>query len=138
MAEHVASRLTYFLVFGALVVLTVLTWGVAQFNLGPLNDVVALVIAVTKATLVILFFMHVAHSSRLTKLTVVASFFWLAILLGLTLSDYLSRPASNAFRGIPSTPVVGETGDGKGGPAAGGGVEQDQGPAEGAAPAPER
>jgi cytochrome c oxidase subunit IV len=108
MAEHVSSRRIYFLVFAALAVLTVLTWGVAQFDLGPLNDVVALVIAVTKATLVILFFMHVAHSSRLTKLTVVASFFWLAILLGLTLSDYLSRPASNAFRAAPPAPVVGE------------------------------
>jgi cytochrome c oxidase subunit IV len=101
MAEHVSSRKIYFLVFGALLVLTYLTWQVAQFDLGPLNDVVALAIAVTKATLVVLFFMHVAHSTRLTKLTVVASLFWLAILITFTLSDYLTRPAINAFRRIP-------------------------------------
>jgi cytochrome c oxidase subunit IV len=101
MAEHVSSRKIYFLVFGALLVLTYLTWQVAQFDLGPLNDVVALAVAVTKAALVILFFMHVAHSTRLTKLTVVASFFWLLILIGITLTDYLTRPAVDAFRGVP-------------------------------------
>lgn len=91
MAEHVTSRTVYFLVFAALLVLTVATWGVAQFDLGWANDVVALTIAVTKAMLVILFFMHVRHSTRMTALTAVAGFFWLAILLGLTLADYASR-----------------------------------------------
>ncbi len=101
MSEHVASRKTYILVWGGLMVLTVLTVGVARLNLGPFNDIVALVIAVTKALLVILFFMHVKDSSRLTKLTVVAGFFWLTILIGITLTDYLSRPAVDKLRAIP-------------------------------------
>jgi cytochrome c oxidase subunit IV len=59
--------------------------------LGIWNPVVALVIACTKATLVILFFMHVRYSDRLTMVTVAAGFFWLLILITLSLSDYLSR-----------------------------------------------
>ena len=91
MAEHVTSRKVYFLVFGALMVLTLATWLVAQVDLGWANDAVALGIAVTKATLVLLFFMHVRHSTRMTALTAVAGFFWLAILFGLTIADYASR-----------------------------------------------
>lgn len=91
MAEHVTSRKVYFLVFGALMVLTLATWLVAQVDLGWANDVVALGIAVTKASLVLLFFMHVRHSTRMTALTAVAGFFWLAILFGLTIADYASR-----------------------------------------------
>ena len=91
MAEHVTSRKVYFLVFAALMVLTLVTWLVAQVDLGRANDVVALTIAVTKAMLVILFFMHVRYSTRMTILTATAGFFWLIILLGLTLTDYLTR-----------------------------------------------
>src|SRR5436853_7725163 len=91
MAEHVTSRKVYFLVFGALLVLTLLTVLAAQVDLGALNDVVALTIAVTKAMLVILFFMHVRHSTRMTALTAVAGFFWLATLLGLPRAAYASR-----------------------------------------------
>ena len=94
MAEHVTSRKIYFLVFAALIVLTVVTWLVAQVDLGWANDVVALTIAVTKAMLVLLFFMHVRYSTRMTILTATAGFFWLAILIGLTLSDYLTRHSS--------------------------------------------
>ena len=82
---------TYLLIFASLMVLTAITVGVAFLDLGVLNDVVALAVAVLKATLVILFFMHVRHSHTMTKLTVVAAFFWLAILIGLTLADYLTR-----------------------------------------------
>ena len=81
MAEHVSSRRIYLPVFAALMVLTVLTWRVALVDLGRVNDVVALTIAVTKALLVVLFFMHVRYSTRLIDLTVVAGFFWLAILI---------------------------------------------------------
>ena len=88
---HVTPFRTYLLIFGALMVLTAITVAVAFVDLGILNDVVALAIAVVKATLVVLFFMHVRHSQTMTKLTVVASFFWLAILIGLTLADYLTR-----------------------------------------------
>jgi cytochrome c oxidase subunit 4 len=97
MAEHVTSRKVYFLVFGALMVLTLATWLVAQVDLGWANDVVAIGIAVTKATLVLLFFMHVRHSTRMTALTAVAGFFWLAILFGLTIADYASRGAILPF-----------------------------------------
>jgi cytochrome c oxidase subunit IV len=91
MAEHVTSRKVYFLVFGALMILTVVTWLVAQVDLGWANDIVALAIAVTKALLVILFFMHVRYSTRMTVLTALAGFFWLAILIFLTLNDYATR-----------------------------------------------
>ena len=91
MTEHVASISSYLLVFAALMVLTAVTVAVAFIDLGVLNDIVALTIAVTKAILVVLIFMHVLHSSRMTKLSIVAGFLWLAILIGLTLTDYLSR-----------------------------------------------
>jgi cytochrome c oxidase subunit 4 len=64
---------------------------VANFDLGWANDVVALTIAVTKALLVLIFFMHLRYSTRLTVLTAMAGFFWLAILLVLTLNDYFTR-----------------------------------------------
>lgn len=91
MSEHVSSPKMYIAVFAALMVLTVVTWLVAQVDLGWANDVVALAVAVTKALLVILFFMHVRHSTRMTVLTAVAGFFWLAILIFLTLNDYATR-----------------------------------------------
>ena len=64
---------------------------IAFIDLGPLNTVVALTIAVFKATLVVLFFMHVKYSTRLTWVVVVGSVFWLGILLALTIGDYLTR-----------------------------------------------
>lgn len=91
MAEHVSSPWLYLWVFIALMVLTVLTVWVAYFDFGVLNDVVALAIAMTKALLVVLFFMHVKYSTRLTALTAVAGLVWLGILIGLTLNDYLTR-----------------------------------------------
>ena len=74
-----------------LMALTVATWLIAFVNLGIFNPVVALSIAVIKAVLVILFFMHVRYSSKLTMVTVGAGFFWLLIMITLSLSDYLSR-----------------------------------------------
>ncbi len=91
MSEHVTSVKVYLAVFAALMVLTAVTVGVAFIHLGAFNDVVALAIAVVKATLVVLFFMHVYHSTKLTKVVVVAGFLWLAILIALTMSDYLTR-----------------------------------------------
>ena len=91
MAGHISPRSTYYAIFGALMVLTAITVTVAFFNLGALNFPVALGIAIVKATLVILFFMHVKYSSRLTKLICGAAFFFLVVLFGLTMSDYLSR-----------------------------------------------
>jgi len=88
---HTPTIKPYLLVFAALVVLTIVTWGVALVDFGWANDVIALTIAVTKMLLVILFFMHVRHSTRLTKLTALAGFLWLAIMLLVTMSDYLTR-----------------------------------------------
>jgi cytochrome c oxidase subunit 4 len=81
----------YLLILMILVVGTVLTWSIAKINLGIFNPVVALTIAVIKAVLVILYFMHVRYSSKLTMVTVAAGFFWLLILITLSLSDYISR-----------------------------------------------
>lgn len=91
MSEHIVQPKSYYKIFGALMVLTILTIVVAFFDFDALNDVVAMTIAVTKATLVILFFMHVYWSTRLTKTIVVAGFFWLAIMFVMIGSDYLSR-----------------------------------------------
>lgn len=91
MAEHVTSIKVYLAIFFALMILTAITVGVAYVNLGAFSDIVALAIAVLKASLVILFFMHVKNSRRMTKITVVSSLFWLLILFGLTMSDYVTR-----------------------------------------------
>ena len=90
--EHVVvPRSKYFAVYVALVVLTVLTTAVAFFDLGLANPIVALSIAVLKATLVVLFFMHLKYGTRLTWVVAGASVFWLGILLLLILSDYAAR-----------------------------------------------
>ncbi|MPY91205.1 MAG: hypothetical protein GEU99_25250 [Luteitalea sp.] len=91
MSAHIVPVRVYLIIFGALLVLTVVTVAAAGVELGWLNTPVALGIAVSKATLVVLFFMHVKYSTRLVKLTAFAGFFWLAIMITLTLSDYLTR-----------------------------------------------
>jgi cytochrome c oxidase subunit IV len=92
-ATHVVPIRVYLAIFALLMILTAVTVSVAFVDLGPYNTVVALVIAVTKMLLVVLYFMHVRFSSRLTWATVAAGFFWLALMLGLTLGDYLTRGA---------------------------------------------
>jgi len=91
MGEHVVPRKVYFAVFVALMVLTATTTAVSFLDLGPWNTVVALGIAFLKATLVVLFFMHVKYSPRLTQVTIAGGLFWLAILIVLTLSDFMTR-----------------------------------------------
>jgi cytochrome c oxidase subunit 4 len=93
MSEHIVSKKVYFVIFGALMALTALTVVAANFDLGSekINTAVALIIAVTKAMLVVLYFMHVRYSSRLTWVVVAGGFLWLFIMVGLTMSDYLSR-----------------------------------------------
>ena len=91
MHGHIVAKSVYFLVFFTLLALTALTTAIAFVDLGAMNTVAALAIAVTKATLVVLFFMHVKYSPGLTRIVVVAGFFWLAILLALTLSDFFTR-----------------------------------------------
>ena len=91
MSEHILPKRTYYTIYLVLVFCTYLTWQVAVVDLGAMNTVVALAIAVFKAVLVVLFFMHVKYSSRLTLAVVVGSVFWLGILLVITMSDYLTR-----------------------------------------------
>jgi len=91
--EHTSHSQGFSLAIGAiLLVLTATTVGAAFVNLGPFNPVVALLIATIKATLVVLFFMHVKGASeKLTGAVVVSGFFFLAILLSLSLADYMTR-----------------------------------------------
>jgi cytochrome c oxidase subunit 4 len=108
MSAHVLPKSTYYAIFFSLMVLTAATVGVAFVNLGALNFPVAIAIAITKATLVVLFFMHVKYSSRLTKMVVAIAIFFLLILLGLTMTDYLTRdwgasPRGNTGAGVSDT-----------------------------------
>ena len=91
MSEHVVPVKTYAAVFVSLLILTALTTGIAYIDLGPLNTVIALAIAVTKMMLVVLFFMHVKYTTGMTRIVIVAGIFWLAILISLTLADELTR-----------------------------------------------
>jgi cytochrome c oxidase subunit 4 len=91
MSEHIVSRKVYFGVFFALIIGTAITVLVARFDFGRLNALVALTIAVIKATLVVLYFMHVRYSSRLTQVIVLSGFLWLIIMIAFTMSDYLTR-----------------------------------------------
>ncbi len=91
MSEHILPTRVYYTIFGVLMLCTYLTVQMAFIDLGAFNAVAALVIAVFKATLVVLFFMHVKYSSPLIWVIVIASTFWLGILLVLTMSDYLTR-----------------------------------------------
>src|SRR4249920_3082873 len=91
MASHILPTRVYYTIFAILLFCTYLTVQIAFLDLGPLNTIAALAIAVFKAVLVVLFFMHVKYSTRLTWAVVVGSVFWLGILLTLTLGDYLTR-----------------------------------------------
>jgi cytochrome c oxidase subunit 4 len=93
MSEHIVPTRVYFLIFAALVVLTGVTTTVAFFDLGIFNPVVAMSIAVFKASLVVLYFMHMRYSSRMAMIIGGASVFWLGILLVLIMSDYAVRGA---------------------------------------------
>ena len=91
MSEHIVPVRVYVTVFVVLLVLTATTTAVSAIDLGPWNTVVALAIAVLKASLVILFFMHVKYSPRLIGVVIVGGLFWLAILLLITFSDFATR-----------------------------------------------
>ena len=90
-AHHVVSPKIYATILAALLLGTWLTVQAAKIDLGPWNIVLALLIATIKMTLVILFFMHGKYSPRRTQVVIISGFFWLAIMLGLTLTDYKTR-----------------------------------------------
>lgn len=90
-ADTIVSPRVYVAVFAALMVFTAVTTAVAYIDLGIFNTIVALAIAVTKAALVVLFFMHLKYVKGMTKVVAVAALFWLTIMITLSLSDYLTR-----------------------------------------------
>lgn len=89
--HHIVPIPVYLAIFGALLIGTALTVAVAFVDLGPANIFVAIGIAVTKATLVVLYFMHVKYSSRLVQLAAVTGFLWLGIMLSFTFADISTR-----------------------------------------------
>ena len=92
MSEHIVPIKVYVSIFAALMLGTALTvWAGLQDFPWALNVIIALTIAVTKATLVVLYFMHVKHASKLTWMFASAAFIWLAILLALSFNDYFTR-----------------------------------------------
>ncbi|MCK6556176.1 cytochrome C oxidase subunit IV family protein [Candidatus Binatia bacterium] len=91
MAEHIVSARSYFAVFFALMGLTAITVAVAFNDFGAWNNFVAIAIAVTKATLVILYFMHVRYSTHLTWVMAGAGFFWTAVMIAYVMTDYVAR-----------------------------------------------
>jgi cytochrome c oxidase subunit IV len=96
--HHIVSPKIYAAIFTTLMICTALTVYAAEVDLNKyfsgLNVIVALTIAVFKASLVVLFFMHGKYSPKRTQLVIIASIFWLAVMLAMTMSDYLSRPWS--------------------------------------------
>lgn len=91
MSDHVVPVRVYVTIFLALMVLTALTVRAAFIDLGPMNNVIMLGIAVTKATLVVLYFMHVRYSDRLTWILVSTGFVFVAVMVLITISDPISR-----------------------------------------------
>jgi cytochrome c oxidase subunit 4 len=89
--HHIVGPGVYVVIFLALLLGTGLTVWASFLELGPWNPVIALAIATTKAILVVLFFMHVKYSTKLTKLTVVSGIFMFLVLISMTLADYISR-----------------------------------------------
>jgi len=89
--DHIVSPAVYAVILGALLIGTAITIAASYLEMGPWNPVVAIAIACAKATLVVLFFMHIKYSSKLMKLTVGAGVFTFLILVGMSLSDYFSR-----------------------------------------------
>lgn len=89
--HHIVPLKIYFLIFSALLIGTAITVAVAFIDMGFLNTPVALIIALVKASLVILYFMHVKYSHKLVGLFAFAGFFWLIIMLAMTMQDYYTR-----------------------------------------------
>ncbi len=96
---HEHRLMPQFFVLLALFGLTVLTYGVSLIHLGPLADLVALAIAVAKASLVVLFFMHVKESTKLVKVIAISGFFWVLLFFAYLVADIWTRPGATTFPG---------------------------------------
>ena len=106
MSDHVSPISLYITIFFALMVGTALTVGAAFINLGAFNFPVAMLIAVIKASLVVWYFMHMKWQSHLTKLTLATGLFFLAILLGMELIDYVSKDFTPMPTPIEATSAI--------------------------------
>jgi cytochrome c oxidase subunit IV len=113
MQGHVVDKKIYFLIFGSLLAMTAVTTGMAYVDLGQWNTIVALIIACCKATLVVLFFMHLRWSPDLMRIVLLSALLWLAILISLTTTDFFSRDWTPVPQGwkesrllLPPTPPV--------------------------------
>jgi cytochrome c oxidase subunit 4 len=91
MKHHISSIQTNIVIFAALNVLLLATVGAAYLPLGNLHFLIAMALATVKAVLIVLFFMHVKYTHRLAAVICIASFLWLGLMVGLTLTDYMSR-----------------------------------------------
>ena len=91
MAQHVIPQKVYYLIFVTLICLTLVTVDVAFYNFGWLNLYIAMTIATIKALIVVLYFMHVRYSPRLTWIFAGAGVVWLIIMFSITMSDYFTR-----------------------------------------------
>jgi cytochrome c oxidase subunit IV len=91
MSPHIVTPRTYVFVYLSLLLLTALTIGASLLDLGQWHARVGLTIAGLKALLVVLFFMHVLYSTKLIWIVILAAVYWLFILIGFTMSDYVSR-----------------------------------------------
>ncbi len=99
MSEHVVPFKIYAVIFATLLLLTLVTVDVATYKFGMLSIYIALAVATTKATLVILYFMHVRYAPALVAVFAAAGFVWLLLLLTFTLSDFLTRGWIVGFMG---------------------------------------
>jgi cytochrome c oxidase subunit 4 len=90
-SEHIVSPKIYIIIFATLMLGTAITVWAAYQNFGQFNIIIAVGIATVKATLVVLYFMHARYASKRTQLMIVSGMFWLAIMLFMTLSDYVTR-----------------------------------------------
>jgi len=111
MSEHVLPKKLYFMVFLALIVLTAITTGAAFIDLGPFNTVVALAIAVIKGSLVVLFFMHLKYQTGMTRVVILAALLWLAVLIGITMSDVFTRHWTEKGKAWQQSSIISPDGD---------------------------
>jgi cytochrome c oxidase subunit 4 len=91
MSQHIIPVRTNLIVFGCLMGLLVATVGIAYFDLGDFNIIAAMTIAVTKATLIVLYFMHLRYSERIVWVYSAAALLWLSLLIAFTTADYVTR-----------------------------------------------
>lgn len=91
MAAHIVPRKTYAWTFAALIALTALTTGLGFLDLGPFSTVIAVLLAASKATLIAMFFMHALYEVTVVRVVIAAAVIWVAILISLTVADYVTR-----------------------------------------------